>query len=800
MLVSKPAPPIAVIGMSARFPGANDIERYWANLVDGVESVCRRAGAAEQDPGSTDGRFVPAVARVSDVDLFDAEYFRIPPAEAAIMDPQHRVLLEVAVAAMEDAGYHGAHDEVVGVFVGCGENYYLNDFVLPNERRTQPAADRAELAVNDIDTRIHAANDKDFLASRIAFKLGLTGPSVTMQTTCATSLSAVALACTALAAGDCDLALAGGISLVMPDVDGYTYTSGGIFSSDGVCRSFDADASGTIPGSGAGLVVLRRAADARDSRDRCRAVIRGWAINNDGGSRAGFTAPSAAGQQAVIQAALARAGIAPDEVGYVETHATATPIGDAVEFEALRRVFAVGTPDSSCVLGAVKPNIGHADAAAGIAGLIKAVLAVEHGLIPPTLHFRSANPQLNLAGSPFQISAEALPWPSGKARIAGVSAFGLGGNNAHVVVQQADPPLAAISVRPRQLIALSARTEAELCQLRAALADWLRNRQPLSPAELADVAFTLAVGRPRFEYRWAACVPDSAMLLEELAASTTSARPALRWSLNIHGSYPEHAAMGRRQLRAEPILRNALAELTGDAEVDRWSPVQLAALAALSAMRSLRQLGMEFGRIDAPAWFQPVLHWLTSGADPATLAHALDACVPDDDAGVARPGTGCLLVGPDFDLAASVARAWAQSARIDWCRYYAMESRGRVPLPTYPFNRRSYWLPRRRHPVPEAEDSNGSPPAWGLNTTEVAQTVETVWQRVLGLDAVDRDAHFIDDLAGDSMYAVEIGAQLREVFQVELPLDLPFVAPTVASAAQFIEGALSTAGRPASSE
>ena len=795
MAISKAVPPIAVIGMAARFPGADDIEQYWTNLVEAVESIDRAPENAElPDPQAGRERFVRAVGKVSKVDLFDAEFFRIPPAEAALIDPQQRVLLEVAVAALQDAGYHGVHDEVVGVFVGCGENYYLRDFVMPNEHQASQEPDGFHTFANGTDTRILSANEKDFLAARIAFKLGLNGPSITVQATCATSLSAVALACSALAAGDCDIALAGGVSLLMPDMDGYAYSPGGIFSSDGHCRSFDAQASGTVPGSGAALVVLRRDDDATTTRDRKRAVIRGWAVNNDGGSRAGFTAPSASGQQAVIKAALTRAGIAPDSVGYIETHGTATPIGDPVEFEALRRVFATGTRgDRPCVLGAVKTNIGHADAAAGVAGLIKAVLAVERGTIPATLHFRSPNTEIDLPGSPFSVNSATMDWPGSAPRIAGVSAFGLGGNNAHVVVQEPEPVPAGESTRRCQVIGLSGRTEAELLQMRSALADRMQRQPLLSAADLADVAFTLTVGRPSFEYRWATCVSDTSALVAQLNAPADPARPVLRWSLSIHGTYEQQAAMGRRLLAEEPLFRAALADLTGKAELDHLPVLQAAAVSAVCAAHLLKRLGMRFGRIDAPRWMEPVADWLSSSCDPLTLGQALDACTAHHDVGVVREGTGRLHVGPEFDVAAVVAQAWAHGTSIDWRQYFAEESRGRIPLPTYPFNRRRYWLPRVTRQLPGPRQ-DADVPAATAGAGDVFGTIESVWRTVLGLDAVDRDAHFIDDLAGDSMYAVEIGARLNEIFQFDLPIDLPFIAPTVAASAQYVVEVI--AGRP----
>lgn len=784
---------IAVIGMAARFPGADDVQQYWQNLLAGVESIERPSGRT--DERALSGQFVPAVAKLHGIEMFDAEYFRVPPAEAVIMDPQHRVLLEVAVTALEDAGYHSKHAEVVGVFAGCGENFYLRDFIAPNEEWDPVGTDQ----------KILSANAKDFLAARLSFKLGLTGPSVTVQTACSTGLSAVALACSALAAGDCDIALAGGVSLLMPDVDGYTFTNGGILSADGHCRTFDSEASGTVPGSGVAMVVLRRDEDALASRDQRRAVIRGWAINNDGGTGAGFSAPSPSGQEAVIQAALSRAGLSSDRIDYVEAHGTATLIGDPVEFEALRRVFATtGREANSCVLGAVKPNIGHTDAAAGVAGLIKAVLAVESGEIPGTLHYRSPNVGIDLDSTPFRINPQTAPWPSSPVpRAAGVSSFGLGGNNAHVVVEQAAAIPASVAVRPVQVVTLSARTEGELQELRTRLAHWARAQSSLSKADLADAAFTLAVGRPQFEYRWAGCTTDAEDMVRQLCYPSEPFNPTRRWSAGIVGSPDEVAEMGKRQWLDEPLFRAAFERLEQSDDPGSMRPIHLAALSGLATLSVLEHLGLSFGRIDAPAWASPVLDWRQAGADLDTLGDALRACVDHGDLAVTSEGAGRLLIGKDFAVPAVVTYAWLRGARIEWSRYYGVERRGRVGLPTYPFARRRFWLsrPDRSHTSAPVADRTRIDSLNGA--TDVLAIVKSVWGGVLGIDEVDPHAHFVDDLAGDSVYAVDIGAELSETFHVELPVDLPFIAPTAVEAAQYIEAVLrdnlSGEARPASS-
>jgi phthiocerol/phenolphthiocerol synthesis type-I polyketide synthase E len=785
-----PALPIAVIGMAARFAGAGDVEQYWANLIAGVESVSQSAdGEARQQagdaPGAGNGHFVPAVGKVSGTDWFDADYFRVPPAEALIMDPQHRVLLEVAAEALEDAAYAGERDAVVGVFAGCGENHYFHEFVAP--------------AGHTGDIRVTLGNEKDFLAPRLAFKLGLTGPAITVQTGCATALTAVALACTSLAAGDCDIALAGGVSLIMPDVNGYTRTDGGIHSADGHCRSFDAEASGAVPGSGAGIVVLRRDADAQAARDNRRAVIRGWAVNNDGGSRIGFTAPNVDGQETVIRAALTRAGIRPSEIGYMEAHGTGTAIGDPVEFEALRRVFAgVNKSAHTCTLGAVKPNIGHTDAAAGVAGLIKATLAVERAVIPGTLHFRTPNPEIDLTSTPFVLTAQTRSWEGDEPRIAGVSAFGLGGSNAHVVLQSVPAaPASSAVARSRQVLALSARSDEELARMRERLAGHLAKTASPDASTFADVAYTLAVGKARFSRRWAAVATSHTEAVLQLQRTPETSQPVARWSLVIDGTPRDLTEMGERLLVTEPLLRPMLTELTGNTSLHDLPPERAGALTAVCIARILGRLGLTFSRVDAPSWALPVARWLSASADTASLAAALAACTPatsagsaPDSAGSAREAPSTILVSASFDLADVVARAWRAGASIDWTAYFRGEPRSRVQLPTYPFTHRRFWLAR-----PETGPDGRAPGRYGgarVGQMDILSYVEEVWRDVLGVEHIEPDAHFVNDLSGDSLWAVEIGARLNEGLGLDLPLDVPFITPTIAATAALIEQNLAT--------
>ncbi|MCP5155131.1 MAG: amino acid adenylation domain-containing protein [Ectothiorhodospiraceae bacterium] len=506
---------VAIVGMAVRLPGASDPDAFWDLLCRGGEGIRRldrqtllAAGvpaAVVDAPG-----YVPAKAILDDADCFDAEFFGLPPAQAAAMDPQHRVLLELAWEALERAGHEPAgFAGDIGIWVGASAG-------------VGPAA--------GVDAPSAAIADPrhDLLATRIAYALDLRGPAIGVQTACSTSLVAVHLACRALLDGDCDLALAGGVAIKTPSLRGYRHEAGDVLSPDGHCRPFDAAAAGTVPGEGAALVVLRRLDDALADGDTIEAVVLGTAVNNDGADKIGFTAPAVEGQARVIATAQARAGVTPSEVRYVEAHGTGTALGDPIEVAALGQVLGPTPPAPSAPrwLGAVKSNLGHLDAAAGVVGLVKAALAARHGEVPPTLHFRSPNPALDLDAAGLRVPTAVerfAPGPGGR-RVAGVSAFGIGGTNAHVVL--AEPPLptsAAAEPAGPQVLVLSARTEAALGVAAARLAAYLADHPELA---LADVAHTLRRGRRAFEWRLAiecADTPDAVARLRAAAGDPCSA-------------------------------------------------------------------------------------------------------------------------------------------------------------------------------------------------------------------------------------------------------------------------------------
>jgi acyl transferase domain-containing protein len=549
---------IAIVGMAGCFPGAPDVVTFWQKLCAGEECLVRFSAAELLRGGIpptsvADSLYVPTNGLLAGVELFDAGFFGMSPREASITDPQHRIFLELAWHAFENSGHDPAHfNGAVGVYAGCGTSSYLLQNLLPS--RTE-LADCGEL-------RLRMATGQEYLTTRVSYKLNLTGPSVSINTACSTSLVAVHMACDALRNFECDMALGGGISVQVPQVKGYRYEPGGILSPDGHCRAFDAAAQGTVSGNGGAIVVLRRLGDAVADGDTIYAVIRGSAINNDGAEKAGYTAPSVRGQAQVIIEAHDMAGVDPETIEYVETHGTGTPLGDPIEFAALTRAFRRKTQlRQFCAIGAVKSNVGHLDEAAGVTGLIKAVLSLHHRRIPPSLHFRTPNPEMDYDASPFFVNTALQEWlpPAGGRRRAGVSSFGIGGTNAHLVLEEAPPAAPQPSMRPVQLLPLSATSAEGLRQKRAVLAGWLAN--PDAPA-LADVAHTLQVGRRAFGWRGAVVAADPAEATATLRSINPPGdmaprdQPPVLFMFSGQGS--QHPGMAADLYTHEPVFREAL--------------------------------------------------------------------------------------------------------------------------------------------------------------------------------------------------------------------------------------------------
>ncbi|GCE15704.1 type I polyketide synthase [Tengunoibacter tsumagoiensis] len=549
---------IAIIGMSGRFPGARTIEEFWDNLQAGRESITffseeelRASGISPTLIAHPD--YVPAKGTMDDIDLFDADFFGFTPKEAEITDPQQRIFLESCWNALENAGYDPyTFQDSIGVYAGSGGSTYL----LVN------IASRPDLltAVNGFQLMI--GNDKDFLATRVSYKLNLRGPSITIQTACSTSLVAVHLACESLLRGECDMALAGGVSISIPNQAGYLYQEGAFNSPDGHCRAFDSEGKGFVSGSGVGVVVLKRLEQAIEDGDHIYALLRGTAVNNDGALKVGYTAPSIEGQTQVISEALSIASVPPESIGYVEAHGTGTVLGDPIEISALTQAFhSEDEIRNYCAIGSVKTNVGHLGAAAGVTGLIKTVLSLTHKQIPPSLHFNQPNPQINFAQSPFYVNTTLKRWeqPAGPLR-AGVSSLGIGGTNAHAILEEApqDLPEAPDLDRPYHLLALSARTPEALERLSLNLATYCTGK---SAAPLSSIAYTLHAGRHAFPYRRTIVCRDVQEAIQRLAPSSSQAAiaPAQNAYSRIVFLFPgggaQYTHMARNLYQHEPFFR-----------------------------------------------------------------------------------------------------------------------------------------------------------------------------------------------------------------------------------------------------
>ncbi|MFE0650158.1 SDR family NAD(P)-dependent oxidoreductase [Streptomyces sp. NPDC059534] len=629
---------VAIIGMSGRFPGASGVTELWQHLLDGTpglrEITDEELRAAGVDPERPGPGYVRVGGPVDGIDRFDAAVFGFSPREAETMEPQHRLFLECAWEALESAGHcPTSHDVPVGVFAGCGYPDYMRDNLAG--LGDEPGG----------HLLLAAGSERDSLTSLVAYKLGLRGPSVTVQTFCSTSLVAVHMACQSLLTFECDTALAGGVALPLPQPAGYRYEQGGILSPDGAVRSFDAGANGSVMGSGVGVVALKRMTDALADGDVVHAVILGSAVNNDGRERVGYTAPGVEGQAGVIEAALAVADVKPESVGYVECHATGTNLGDAIELTAMSKVFPGGR-ETPCVLGSLKPSVGHLDRASGVTGLIRATLAVRERVLPGTPGFERPNTALAAAGDRFAVHGEARPWPAGThPRRAGVSSFGLGGTNAHVVLEEAPRPAEPARRPGPQVLAFSAADRSALDALTERLRDHLAAHPEL---DLADVAYTLQRSRGQFALRRAVVCEDRA---DALAALADPSRP-------VDGETERQDA--------------AVRLVAGPGVPDAWWAELAAALGA------------------APGTDRDGLLALTGEALTRLGVRVVRDAAPD--AVEVRLGEGSAAHWPT----AVTARLWTAGVRVDWAALHRAPGGARtarlVELPTYPFQRRRYWV------------------------------------------------------------------------------------------------------------
>jgi amino acid adenylation domain-containing protein len=569
---ARPAEPlagVAIVGMSGRFPGARNVAEFWANQLAGIEGISHfsveELDIANARATAANPNYIRARAVLPDIDLFDADFFNILPREAALIDPQHRLFLECCWEALEDAGHDPAsYPGSIGVMAGAAYGSYFLQQVCAQPGFTEDFLKNYQIG----NYTAMMGNYPDYLATRVAYKLNLKGPAFSVQAACSTSLVAVCQACQTLLTYQADMMLAGGVSITLPQKRGYLYQEGGMGSADGHCRPFDDAAQGTVFGSGVGVVLLKRLDDAIADGDHIYSVIRGFATNNDGGNKVGYTAPSIEGQAKVVAMAQNAAGVEPESIGYIEAHGTATPLGDPIELAALERAFRASTQAKNfCTIGTAKANLGHLDIAAGVTGLIHAAHVVQHGQFPGTLNFKTPTARFDMANSPFRVTAVPAKWPSnGQPRRAGVSAFGVGGTNAHVVLEEApatppavpsDPP-----ARAAQLLVLSARSQAAL---EAATANLIADLKSHPDRPLADVAFTLQTGRRAFDHRRTVTATTTAEAITALEASRNKPAPALKRNASeprvcfmFPGQGAQHVNMGRDLYDSEPLFREAV--------------------------------------------------------------------------------------------------------------------------------------------------------------------------------------------------------------------------------------------------
>lgn len=871
---------IAIIGMAGRFPGANTIHAFWENIKNGTESIqffsdSELAASGLSEKMRRNPNYVAAKGILDDIAGFDASFFHINPREAELIDPQQRIFLECAWEVCENAGYDPqAFLGRIGTFASVSKNTYLMFNLM-----TCP-----ELYEDAIANQVLIANDKDYVSTRTAYKLNLRGPCITVQTACSSSLVAVHLACQSLMSGECEMAIAGGISIDVPHKAGYLYQPGSIFSPDGHCRVFDANAKGTVFGQGGGLVMLKPLARAIEDRDTIHAVIRSSAVNNDGSNKTGFTAPSVEGQTEVIADAIALAQIDPKTISFIEAHGTGTALGDPIEVEALKLAFAkFTTAEKFCALGSVKTNIGHLNVASGIVGLIKAALSLENNAIPPSLHFEKPNPNIDFDHGPFYVS-EGHSYKEDSPRRAGVSSFGIGGTNAHIILEQS--PLNEIrdTGKEWQLIILSGRSLNVLEKMKAQLAAYMERYRP----RLEDIAFTLQIGRRSFSHRsFVVCRNEEDALIALRGKTSAAEMPICRGSIaedpnrSIVFLFPENKVTTKTSqalYESEAAYRhtydqckNVMQYLMGITKADflfedKYKALSLFAFeyslahlwlswgiepkivlgegigeyvaACIAGIFSLKEalqilihhLGLQASKMDQMLTFKapkiPVIScftgsWITEkewsiGHHPIASEKQGQALhlVSSPSQLLLEVGLGERLVQfayqhktatqailaslsertVDLEARSSLLTAlgnlWLAGFEPKWALLHQTEDCKRIPLPTYPFEHKRYWIDRREQQIVEKTSDAIQKFHNTVSRNVLEQEIAKIFATLLGIENVGlRDDFF--DLGGHSLLGAQLLAAMKEKFGLTLSLHALFDAPTVEDIATLVERSIS---------
>lgn len=779
---------IAIIGMSGRFPGANTIEKFWDNIKDGVESIQFFSDSELAESGIPEKMrknpsYVPAKGVLDDIAGFDASFFHINPREAELIDPQQRIFLECAWEVFESAGYDPiSYPERIGTFASVSKNTYLlfNLMTCP------------ELYEAAIANQVLIANDKDYVSTRTAYKLNLRGPCISVQTACSSSLVAVHLACQSLLSGECEMAIAGGVSIDVPHKAGYLYQPSSIFSPDGHCRVFDANAKGTVFSHGCGLILLKPLKRALEDRDTIHAVIRSSAINNDGANKTGFTAPSVEGQANVIAEAIGLAQIDPQTISFIEAHGTGTALGDPIEVEALKNAFARYTQGQRfCALGSVKANIGHLNVASGIAGLIKAALSLKHDEIPPSLHFETPNPQIDFEHGPFFVSKKSS-YPKAYPRRAGVSSFGIGGTNAHIMIEQSPLDQTKELSCDWHLLPLSGRSLNVLEARKKQLADFIGRYHP----SLDDVAFTLQVGRRTFSHRSFVICRNKEEAIQSLLSKDSCYEESFcrgkiaenpnRFVTFFFPSTPIPLELAQQLYDLELVYRQAYDQcnphdITSQHFANQYA---LAKLWISWGIQPKLVIGEGIGK-DVAASFA------TDQEVPLSQENQIILKIGSESAhelthphleGIATFSLVSLPQGMDVKqaLLTTLGNLWLAGFEPAWSHLHSHTQVKRIPLPTYPFEHKRYWIERREQQL-QTTIIQTSP----IGSTE--EEVAKIFSKLLGVKQVGLKDDFFD-LGGHSLLGAQLIAAIKEKFDVNLSLHALFDTPTVESIAKLVSG------------
>ncbi|OCG20190.1 non-ribosomal peptide synthetase [Gilliamella sp. App2-1] len=787
---------IAIINMNCRYPGVHSVQEFEKVLRSGRNILDPKVIHAEGYNKITLNNVYDRMA------YFDAPFFGYSRAEAEIMDPQHRIFLECAWEIFEQSGYNPqVHDERIGLYAGVSTSFYLLTHLMGNPDKMSQLG----------GLQIMVGNDKDHLTSQLAYRLNTKGPCVTVQASCATSLVAVHLACESLLSGQCDMALAGGVTFRMEDQRDYDSRGDGLQSEDGLIHTFDADATGTVYSSGLGMVLLKRAVDAQAQGDHIFAVIKGSAINNDGGSRSGYTVPGVDGQVEVMIEAQSLAGVDPQDIQYIELHGSGTPLGDAIEFEAIKRTFeVVNAGDHQWKLGAVKPNIGHVEMASGVSGLIKTVLSLQNKVFYPTLNFRQANPQLGMENTPFEVNTTLQPWlNSGGLRTAGVSAFGLGGTNAHLIVQEPLPDAtsheAKQSAKGPYLITLSAKTPESLSYMENNLLAELTMHQDY---RLQDVAYTLRYGRASLPLRKHIVVENLKQLVQKLSSvpvHMVTSLTAINWQLEHRFCLDSDTLLAWLQTSQE--LSTTITELLGmevtlaslnqlnQAQrtfisqyllislVDRWQPINRSVIGKDDGKYAAEAINGHCSLMQA--WQQLNVGQPITSTNSTEFANQRDACTFQLDANQAQGNMVALQI---------LGQLWKLGVNVDWHIIDAVEhaqTSYRIALPGTVFARQRYWVEVERTLVINNASTIEAVPEVSL--AEVKATLIDIWQRTLGCPIDSTQASFFE-MGGHSLLATTILYDIKQHFNITCPLSAFFADPTIDGLSQYLLGQWQTRG------